>query len=104
MGHWEISNMSRVKQVTKHASNVLWGDRLRRCNGYPIISINGKNCYCHVLAFKTFYPELWDAKKLEEMVLHEDDNKEDFRPHKLRLGTASDNAKDARNNGKYGRA
>jgi hypothetical protein len=35
------------------------------------------------------------------MVLHEDDDKEDFRPHKLRLGTRSDNAKDAHDNGKF---
>jgi len=35
------------------------------------------------------------------MVLHEDDDKEDFRPHKLRLGTASENQKDAHDNEKY---
>ena len=99
-GHWEISNMNRVKYITRYAENVLWGERLGRINGYPIITINGKMWLCHILAFKTFYPELWDAKKPDEMVLHEDDNKEDFRPHKLRLGTASDNGKDAYDNGK----
>ena len=35
------------------------------------------------------------------MVLHEDDDPLDFRPHKLRLGTRSDNGIDAYNNGKY---
>ena len=35
------------------------------------------------------------------MVLHEDDDKEDFQPHKLRLGTQSDNTKDAYDNEKY---
>jgi len=99
-GHWEISNMNRVKYITNHAENVLWGDRLGHVSGYPIVGINRKQCYCHILAFKTFYPKLWAAKKPGEMVLHEDDDKEDFRPHKLRLGTDSDNTKDAYDNGK----
>ena len=100
-GSWEISNMNRVKYITSIGTeNVLWGERLRRCCGYPIVSINGKKWKCHILAFKTFHPELWKAKEPEEMVLHEDDNKEDFRPHKLRLGTASDNGKDSHTNGK----
>ncbi|AGE51183.1 hypothetical protein PBCVCVG1_462L [Paramecium bursaria Chlorella virus CVG-1] len=99
-GHWEISNMSRIKFITNHAENILWGDRLGRKNGYPAIGIRGKQWYCHILAFKTFHSELWKAKKPEEIVCHEDDDKEDFRPHKLRLGTASDNGKDSHINGK----
>ncbi|AGE59226.1 hypothetical protein PBCVOR070422_798R [Paramecium bursaria Chlorella virus OR0704.2.2] len=99
--YWKISNMNRVKWITNHAENVLWGERLGRSNGYPIVYINGKKWYCHILAFAAFHSELWKAKEPEEMVLHEDDDKEDFRPHKLRLGTGSDNAKDARDNGKY---
>ncbi|AGE59270.1 hypothetical protein PBCVOR070422_931L [Paramecium bursaria Chlorella virus OR0704.2.2] len=98
-GHWDISNMNRVKWNTKYAENVLWGERLRRLSGYPIVNINQKHWMCHILAFKTFYPESWAAKKPEEMVLHEDDNKGDFRPHKLRLGTHSDNGKDSHDNG-----
>jgi len=99
--YWKISNMNRVKWITSAGTeNVLWGERLGRSNGYPIVRINGKILKCHILAFKTFHPELWKAKKPEEMVLHEDDNKEDFRPHKLRLGTVSDNAKDSHDNGK----
>ncbi|ABT15991.1 hypothetical protein FR483_N706R [Paramecium bursaria Chlorella virus FR483] len=100
-GCWEISNKNRVKYITKHTENVLWGERLGRLNGYPIVGINGKKWLCHILAFKTFHPELWAAKKPDEMVLHEDDDKEDFRPHKLYLGTASVNRKDAHDNGKY---
>ncbi|AGE59073.1 hypothetical protein PBCVOR070422_360L [Paramecium bursaria Chlorella virus OR0704.2.2] len=103
-GRWEISNMNRVKYIITFTGteNVLWGERLRRNDkGYPIININGKMCSCHILAFKAFHPTLWDKKKPEEMVLHENDNKEDFRPHKLRLGTYSDNAKDAHDNGKH---
>jgi hypothetical protein len=35
------------------------------------------------------------------MVLHEEDDKLDFRPHKLRLGTQKQNTIDAHDNGKY---
>ncbi|AGE59189.1 hypothetical protein PBCVOR070422_687L [Paramecium bursaria Chlorella virus OR0704.2.2] len=100
--YWNISNMNRVKWITSIGTeNVLWGERLgHNCDGYPIIGINGKNLYCHILAFAAFYPEMWATKEPEEMVLHEDDDNEDFRPHKLRLGIASNNAKDSHTNGK----
>jgi len=98
--YWKISNMNRVKYITNHAENVLSGDRLGRINGYPIVTINGKQWLCHVLAFAAFHPELWEVRELGEMVLHKDDDREDFRPHKLRLGTASDNANDSHDNGK----
>lgn len=100
-GHWEISDMNRVKYVTKHAENVLSGERLRLDKGYPTISINDKQWACHILAFKTFLPEEYANKKPNEMILHEDDNKLDFRPHKLRIGTRSENTSDAYDNGKY---
>ncbi|AGE48987.1 hypothetical protein PBCVAP110A_936L [Paramecium bursaria Chlorella virus AP110A] len=99
--HWEISNMKRMKYVTSHAENVLSGDRLGRGMGYPRVGINGKKWGCHVLAFRAFHPELWKARRPGDIVLHKDDDKEDFRPHKLRLGTRSDNAKDAHDNGKH---
>jgi len=94
---WKISNMNRMKYITKHASNVLWGERLGRLDGYPFVTINGKACPCHILAFEAFNPKVVRGDML---VLHEDDDREDFRPHKLRLGTASDNAKDSHINGK----
>lgn len=100
-GHWEISNMNRVKCVTNHAENVLSGERLGLVSGYPTINFNGKNWPCHHLAFMTFRPEEWAAKKPGEMVLHESDERLDFRPNKLRLGTQSDNTTDAHNNGRY---
>jgi hypothetical protein len=100
-GHWEISDMNRVKYVTTHAANVLSGITLGRNLGYPTISINGKNWGCHILAFRAFHPILWNAKQDNEMVLHKDDDKEDFRPHMLYLGTQSINAKDAHDNGKH---
>ena len=96
-GRWEISNMNRVKYITNHAENVLRGERLGRQNGYPVVKINGKNCSCHILAFEAFNPKVVRGDML---VLHEDDDKEDFRPHKLHLGTASDNTKDSYANGK----
>jgi hypothetical protein len=101
LGRWEISNMKRIKYVTKFAENVLSGERLGLLNGYPIININRKQWYCHILSLMTFFPEEWSAKKSNEIVLHEDDDKLDFRPHKLRLGSRSDNTIDAYNNGKY---
>jgi len=97
--HWKISNMCRVKYITNHAENVISGERLRLQSGYPIININGKNWRCHVLVFMTFFPEEYANKKSGEMILHEDDDKMDFRPHKLRLGTQTENTIDAYNNG-----
>jgi hypothetical protein len=100
--YWMISNMNRVKYITKNAENVLSGERLGMSNdGYPIISINNKNWRCHILSFMTFFPEEYSTKKPNEFVLHEDDNKLDFRPHRLRIGTRQDNTTDAHDNGKY---
>ena len=93
--------MNRVKYITVFAENVLSGVRLNLSHGYPSVRLNGKIWRCHVLAFMTFFPEEYANKKSDEMVLHEDDNRLDFRPHKLRLGTQSENTTDAYNNGKY---
>jgi len=101
LGRWEISNMNRIKYVTKYAKNVLSGERLGLMKGYPTIMINGKQWPCHILSFMTFFPDKYVIKKPGEFVLHEDDDKMDFRPHKLRLGTRSLNATDAHDNGKY---
>jgi hypothetical protein len=100
-GHWEISNLNRVKHITGHMENVMSGNRLRLTNGYPIITINKKQWLCHILVFMTFFPEEYAMKKPWEVILHEDDNKLDFRPSKLRLGTPSENSVDAHCNGKY---
>jgi hypothetical protein len=100
IGYWKISNMNRVKYVTKFAENVLSGERLGMSGAYPKIKINEKDWYCHILAFMTFFPEEYANKNPDEMVLHEDDDPLDFRPYKLRLGTKSDNMIDAHNNGK----
>lgn len=100
-GRWKISNMNRVKYITKYAENVMSGDRLGLMSGYPFIHFTGNNWLCHILSFMTFFPEEYANKKNDEIVLHEEDDPLDFRPHKLRLGTRSENGKDAHYNGKY---
>ena len=100
-GYWKISNMNRVKYVTKNAENVLSGERLRLDSEYPTIVINKRNWRCHILAFKAFFPEEYAAKKPEEIILHKNDDKLDFRPHMLRIGTHCENGIDAHNNGCY---
>jgi hypothetical protein len=100
-GYWEISDQKRVKYITKYASNVLSGDQLKKRERYPAISFNKKDVGCHVLAFMVFYPDLWAARKPGEMVLHKYDDRDDFRPHMLRLGTLPENMKDAHDNNKY---
>lgn len=100
--NWMISDMNRIKFITKQAENVLSGERLGLTEkGYPTIRINKKQKYCHILAFMTFFPDEWAAKKPNEIVLHKDDDKLDFRPHMLRLGTQSQNIIDAHDNGCY---
>jgi hypothetical protein len=75
---------------------VLSGERLGINNGgYPTIVLG----QCHILAFKTFFPEEYDSRDPGDNVLHEDDDKMDFRPHKLRLGTQRENTIDAHYNG-----
>jgi len=100
-GMWRVSNMNRAKYVTNHAENVLEGERLGLKSGYPKISFNGKDWLLHVVVFMTFFPDKWAKKKPDEMVLHKEDDQMDFRPEMLRLGTQSENAKDAHDNGKY---
>ena len=96
--HWEISNKSRVKYVTKHASSVLSGERLGWSGGYPCIGMHGQMKYCHILSFEAFCS---DAPRGDLMVLHKHDDKTDFRPENLRLGSQSENTKDAYDNGKF---
>jgi hypothetical protein len=101
-GRWEISNMNRIKYITKYAENVYEGDRLRvNASGYPIIQMNGRNYLCHVLCFSTFFPSEYENMKNGDMILHKEDNKSDFRPHMLRVGSCSDNTTDAHNNGSF---
>jgi len=100
-GRWEVSNMCRMKYITGCAENVYSGGRLGLIKGYPAIAIHGKTEPCHIVVFKTWFPEMYAAMKPGEMILHENDDKMDFRPEKLRIGTLPMNMKDAHNNGKF---
>jgi hypothetical protein len=107
---WEISNMNRVKCVKSANEKVFEGSALSRIQGYPFINIRGARRLCHLIAFEAFFPEEY-AKMVAEnnslpsrdqkLILHKEDDRKDFRPHMLRVGTRRDNAKDARANGKY---
>lgn len=102
IGRWEISDMCRVKYITKYAENVLSDERIGTKNEYPKICINGKHWYCHILAFMIFFPDEYASRRSGDLILHEDDDRLNFRPHKLRLGTQSENIIDAHDNGCYG--
>lgn len=95
LGRWEISDMNRVKNITKYAENVLSGERLGLLSGYPRIVLG----QCHILAFAAFYPDEYAAKQPEEIIKHIGDNKLDFRPHMLQIGTNSENCSEAHDNG-----
>jgi hypothetical protein len=103
-GRWQISDMNRVKYITvKGIENVLSESRLRlNGSGYPTICINGRDLLCHILAFKSFFPEVYAMKKPEDIIKHIGDNKLDFRPHMLQLGTQSENSIEAHFNGCHG--
>ena len=98
---YKISNMNRIKHITSWAEHVIDSTNMNTASGYPVVSINGKQHYAHIVVFKLFFAEDWKRKEENEIVLHEDDNKLDFRPQKLRLGTPPMNGHDAYNNGKY---
>ncbi|ABT14845.1 hypothetical protein NY2A_B446R [Paramecium bursaria Chlorella virus NY2A] len=103
--HVEISNMNRVKDVTFSESrhkeeHVRTAEELHLDNGYPCITIDGVKHHLHILVFQLWHPEKWKNKKTDEMVLHRKDNKFDFRPENLYLGTGSKNLKDSYDNGK----
>ncbi|AGE49198.1 hypothetical protein ATCVBr0604L_539L [Acanthocystis turfacea Chlorella virus Br0604L] len=100
-GEWLISNKNRMKYKTKHAENVLTVDQLSKDDGYPIISIKGKHWSCHDLSFMTFRPNEYAARLPGDMILHKNDDREDFNPFRLRWGTPPDNGVDAHRNGKY---
>ncbi|AGE59584.1 hypothetical protein ATCVOR07043_950R [Acanthocystis turfacea Chlorella virus OR0704.3] len=100
-GTWYVSTEGRMKYKSQNAENVLYPDFLHISNGYPTIFFANKQHYCHIVSFKTFFPEEYSNKKDDEFVLHRYDNKLDFRPSMLYLGNRSQNTIDAYNNGVY---
>lgn len=93
--------MNRVKYKTTVGENVMTSSQLKTQGGYPVIGFGGKNWQCHIVSFMTFFPDQYAAKTDDHIVLHIKDDKLDFRPSQLRLGTRSQNATDAYDNGKY---
>lgn len=100
-GEWYISDMNRVKYKTTAGENVMISSQLKTQGGYPVIGFGGKNWQCHIVSFMTFFPDKYAAKTDDQIVLHTKDDKFDFRPSQLRLGTRSQNTIDAYDNGKY---
>jgi hypothetical protein len=100
-GHWEISNKNRVKYVTKFASNVLNVTQLGLSNGYPMITINGKHYPTHHLCIQTFSPYDYEKKTNCDIIRHKKDDRLDFRPEHLMVGTRTQNMFDAHDNGKF---
>jgi len=98
-GVWYISSEGRVKYKTEHAENIIVSENLSLLGSYPSITFSNKHHCCHIIAFKTFFPEKYAVKKVNEYVLHREDNKFDFRPRMLYLGTHSQNQFDAHRNG-----
>jgi hypothetical protein len=100
-GHWEISDQNRIARVTKHARNVIDVARFGFMGKYPKININEKQRKLHDVAFEAFYPTEYASKLPHEMILHKFDDKLDFRPHMLYIGSQSMNMKDAHDNGRF---
>ncbi|ABU43749.1 hypothetical protein AR158_C203R [Paramecium bursaria Chlorella virus AR158] len=103
--HVAISNKNRVKDVTVSESghkeeHVRTADQLCLWGGYPSKKIDGVKHRVHILVFQLWYPDLWANRKPDDMVLHKHDNRLDFRPKNLYLGTGSKNVTDSYDNGK----
>ncbi|ABT14421.1 hypothetical protein NY2A_B022R [Paramecium bursaria Chlorella virus NY2A] len=102
--HVEISDKCRVKDVTFSSSgreeHVRMAEKLCLWNDYPVKMIDGVQHLLHVLVFQLWFPDEWENKRPDEMVLHKEDNRLDFRPENLRLGTTSANIIDSYDNGK----
>ncbi|AGE50334.1 hypothetical protein ATCVCanal1_858L [Acanthocystis turfacea Chlorella virus Canal-1] len=101
MGEWFISNTNRMKYKSPYAENVISVDQLCKDKGYPVVGINGKTTRCHDLSMMIFRPEEYATKRLDFIILHENDDRLDFRPSKLRWGTPPENTTDAHKNGKF---
>jgi hypothetical protein len=55
----------------------------------------------HLVVFQTFRNKEYKAMKSDEMILHKNDDRMDCRIDELRVGTASQNGRDAHDNGKH---
>jgi len=97
-----VSDLGRVAYHKDANIRKVYSPEELSTNGvYPSISINGKDKKVHLVVFQTFRPEEYDAMKPGEMILHEKDDRMDCRIDKLRVGTRSQNGRDAHDNGKH---
>jgi hypothetical protein len=97
----EISNKLRVKRVTKYTTNVIDVTQLHTSNGYPMVYVNGKQQSLHTICFQSFFPDEYKSMSSREIIRHKYDDKLDFRPENLLIGTKSQNMSDAHDNGKF---
>jgi len=101
-GWWTVSDLGRVAyHKDANIRKVSSPEELSLNGGYPSISINGDQRKVHLVVFETFRSEEYKAMKEGEMILHKNDDRMDCRIDKLRVGTASQNRRDAYDNGKY---
>lgn len=97
----EISNKLRVKRYSKYATNVIDVSQMHTSNGYPMLYVNGKQQSVHAICFQTFFPDEYKFMTPSEIIRHKYDDKLDFRPENLLIGTQSQNMSDAHDNGKF---
>lgn len=110
-GRWEITNMMRARyfwkwvdkstgEIKEHSKVY---DKFVEQAGYPSIGINGNQEYLHYVVFRAFKPDKYQQllANPELIIRHLDDNRYNFTPENLDLGTRPQNGHDAHNNGKH---
>lgn len=100
-GFWKVSDKKRAAYHTNNARKVYSTYEMRKINGYPVICINGKHEYLHVVVFRTFRPDDYAKMNSGDVIMHCNDDKLDCDPLTLKIGTRSENAKNAHDNGRH---
>jgi hypothetical protein len=97
----EVSNLGRIGKINTSERRIYETHEICRSNGYPVLNINRKRQSLHILVFKAFYPDEYETKPDGHMICHKNDNRLDCSIDNLYIGSASDNTRDAHNNGKF---
>jgi hypothetical protein len=100
-GFWKVSNLGRAAYHSTFTRRVFDTKELVVGDNYPSIFVNGKHMYLHCCIFETFKPEEYKLMQKDECILHNDDNRLDCSINSLRIGSQSENRKDAYKNGRY---
>lgn len=100
-GFWKVSNLGRAAYHSTFTRRVFDTKELAVGDRYPSIFVNGKHMYLHYCIFETFKPEEYKLMQKDECILHNDDNRLDCSINSLRIGSQSENRKDAYKNGRY---